>query len=232
MREVVKRGWKVITKTWNKGIRIGNKINLSNSGIIRQENFFFARFLRFRNYDPFLFEKYQVVKNDDETIYNYHENLEYEIRIGKKLMFLTSISFVNNKPFLFEKYQNVWPLKRLAVQESTNALLLSFSPSLSLSLSSRRGGSRLIINQTCWCDTRGKARLSPALRPRGRESQRGVVTRLGRVFRGKENASRPINSGRESGRAESPHDSPLSLSLSRRHLFSSVLDPSSLHPPL
>lgn len=135
MREVVKRGWKVITKTWNKGIRIGNKINLSNSDIIRQENFFFARFLRFRNYDPFLFEKYQVVKNDDETIYNYHENLEYEIRIGKKLMFLTSISFVNNKPFLFEKYQNVWPLKRLAVQESTNALLLSFSPFLSLSLS-------------------------------------------------------------------------------------------------
>lgn len=135
MREVVKRGWKVITKTWNKGIRIGNKINLSNSDIIRQENFFFARFLRFRNYDPFLFEKYQVVKNGWNYIYNYHENLEYEIRIGKKLMFLTSISFVNNKPFLFEKYQNVWPLKRLAVQESTNALLLSFSPFLSLSLS-------------------------------------------------------------------------------------------------
>lgn len=224
MREVVKRGWKVITKTWNKGIRIGNKINLSNSDIIRQENFFFARFLRFRNYDPFLFEKYQVVKNDDETIYNYHENLEYEIRIGKKLMFLTSISFVNNKPFLFEKYQNVWPFK----SQQTRSYFPS--PLFSLFLSSRRGGSRLIINQTCWCDTRGKARLSPALRPRGRESQRGVVTRLGRVFRGKENASRPINSGRESGHAESPHDSPLSLS--RRHLFSSVLDPSSLHPPL
>ena len=146
-------------------------------------------------------------------------------------MFLTSISFVDSKPFLFEKYQNVWPFKS---QQTRSYFFPSplFSLSLSLSLSSRRGGSRLIINQTCWYDTRGKARLSPALRPRGRESQRGVVTRLGRVFRGKENASRPINSGRESGRAESPHDS-LSLSLSRRYLsFSrrlSLPNHSSLH---